>query len=263
MPSLTSQAGQHSKGDRCGQSHQHRGGGLGWPHLWAGLQASMDPATFLTRWLHHPPREGSSICCGAGCGRLRGEPTTTREGWGRGLLSPLISTPEVTPTGDLAAWQPQAWLMEAGGISIQNLFREDVPWNWKHVIMSPTVPGCHSLITLLSLEHSPFVGLGGLSISPCATGHSGQSWCPWGCAGAPASLTFPAPSQLASSACLAAGLPALAPLTSQPLIPDPSPGCCPSLWAALLSLPRTCALLLEGGKEDERWAPLLVKCGSL
>lgn len=64
--------------------------------------------------------------------------------------------------------------------------------------MSPTVPGYHSLITLLSLEHSPFVGLGGLSISPCATGHPGQSWCPWGCAGAPwhSWLQHPSPFQL-------------------------------------------------------------------
>jgi len=82
-------------------------------------------------------------------------------GWVRWLLSPLISTPEVTPAGDLAAWQPQAWLMGAGGISIQNLFQEDVAWNWKHVITSPTMPECCSLIMLLSLEHSPFVGLGG------------------------------------------------------------------------------------------------------
>ena len=53
----------------------------------------------------------------------------------------------------------------------------------------------------------------------------------------PASLTPLAPSQLALPVCLAAGLPALAPPTSQLPIPDPAPGCCPSLWAALLSLP--------------------------
>lgn len=37
--------------------------------------------------------------------------------------------------GSSAAWQPEAWLMRAEGISIQNLFREDVPWNWKRIIM--------------------------------------------------------------------------------------------------------------------------------
>ena len=65
--------------------------------------------------------------------------------------------------------------MGAGGISIQNLFREDVPWNWKHVIMPLTEPGSRSLITLLLLEQSPFVGLGGLPISPRATRRPGQS----------------------------------------------------------------------------------------
>lgn len=80
-----------------------------------------------------------------------------------------------SPAGDLAAQQPQAWLVGAGGISIQNLYWEDVPWNWKHVIMSPTAPGCCSLITFLLLEHSPFGGLGGSHIPSSATGHPGQS----------------------------------------------------------------------------------------
>lgn len=52
--------------------------------------------------------------------------------------------------GSSAARQLQAGLIEEGRISNQNLFQEDVPWNWKHVIMWPPVPGCHVLITLLT-----------------------------------------------------------------------------------------------------------------
>lgn len=45
------------------------------------------------------------------------------------LLSPLINEADVMPTGHLAAQQPQPWLVGAGGISTQNLFWEDTPWN--------------------------------------------------------------------------------------------------------------------------------------
>lgn len=48
----------------------------------------------------------------------------------------------------------------------------------------------------------------------------------------------------------------------QPPVPDLSPGCCPSLGAALLSLPRTHAAG-RGRKEDKRCALLLAKWDSL
>jgi len=56
VPSFASQAGQHKKGDRSCQSSGQgwwagdtlpTPQGLGWPHLWARLQASLDPATIL------------------------------------------------------------------------------------------------------------------------------------------------------------------------------------------------------------------------
>lgn len=97
------------------------------------------------------------------------------------LLFPLISAAEFTPAVNLAAQQPEAWLMRAEGISIQNLSREDVPWSWERITVSlqtsQVAPGCHSLITVLSLEQSPSLGLGRPPISPCATG------CPGGATG--------------------------------------------------------------------------------
>lgn len=91
------------------------------------VPAHLDPGTILTGWLHHPPREGSSLQRGAGCRGLWGEPATARGAWGGWLLSPLISAAEVTPAGNLAARQPEAWLMRAEGISIQNLFGKMSP----------------------------------------------------------------------------------------------------------------------------------------
>lgn len=128
-----------------------------------------------------------------------------------------------------------------------------------------TAPGCHSLSTLLSLEHNPFVGLGGLPItSLCHRMTPSELMSPGVCRGSldlpiPASLSPLAPSQLAFPVCLAVGHPGS---PYQPPVPDLSPGCCPSLGAALLSLPRTPAAG-RGRKENKRRALLLAKWDSL
>lgn len=54
----------------------------------------LDLAIILTKPLCHLPRDGSSICHGAGCRGSRDS-----QDWGRGLVSPLTSTPEVIPGG--------------------------------------------------------------------------------------------------------------------------------------------------------------------
>lgn len=108
---IASQTELHSKGDRFTKTRV-----VGWrthsllPRT-CGLvvHAHPEPGTLLTGWLHHPPRQGSSLQWGAGCRELWGEPTRARGAWGGWLLSPLISAAEVTPAGSSAARQPAAW----------------------------------------------------------------------------------------------------------------------------------------------------------
>lgn len=68
-----------------------------------------------------------------------GESPPEPEEPGEGGFYPLLSVQQrllLLGAWQLGSQQPEAWLMRAEGISIQNLFWEDVPWNWEHIIMS-------------------------------------------------------------------------------------------------------------------------------
>lgn len=84
------------------------------------------------------PEKGAASSEGLAAGDSGESPPQTEESGECGFY-PLLSVQQrllLLGTWQLGRRPPEAWLMRAEGISIQNLFREDVPWNREHIIMS-------------------------------------------------------------------------------------------------------------------------------